>query len=140
MAVANYPVFDPGTGEYYDAATGQTVGPPTGMPIGGGDPGAAPETQAQYAVPSDVATSTPTGLPTPGQVNNMAPRSLADFGATPTVTPTYANSAGYNAALVDPNKTPQYLQQEEDANRASLQPQFREQQQANQDQLAARGI
>lgn len=142
MAVADYPVFDPDTGGYYDPMTGDATSPYTvdlgpGGGNGGGDPRAvaSPQVQAQYSAPDSGATSTPTGLPTAAQVAGMTPAPLSDFGATPTVTPTYAD-----AALVDPSRTPQYLQQEEDANRTSLQPQFRQQQQANQDQLAARGI
>ena len=76
-----------------------------------------------------------TGLPTSSQLAADAPLPLQSFGATPTVTPTYAN-----AALVNPNNTPQYLAQEEQANYASDQPLFQQQQQQNQDQLAARGI
>jgi hypothetical protein len=93
------------------------------------------------------ATTNPTGLPAPGPpastgtsgttgtVAATAPLPLQSFGATPTVTPSYASTA-----TVNPNNTPQYLGQEEAANSASLQPQFQAQDQSEQDQLAARGI
>lgn len=89
--------------------------------------------------PANLATAAtsapPTGLPTSTDTAAMAPQPLQSFGATPTVTPTYAN-----AATVNPNNTPQYLGQEEAANAASLQPTFQAQDQTEQDQLAARGI
>lgn len=83
---------------------------------------------------------TPTGLPTSTDVANDAPQPLQAFGATPTVTPSYANAATYQANLVNPNNTPQYLGQEEAANAASLAPTFQAQDQTNEDQLKARGI
>lgn len=144
MAVADYPVFDPDTGGYYDPETGQATGA-YNVGIGPGDTGPAvtqpnnPMAQAQLdatrAGSETVGTSTPTGLPTASQVAGMSPAPLSDFGATPSVTPSYAS-----AALVNPNNTPQYLSQEEAANAASLAPTFAAQNQTNEDQLRARGI
>lgn len=99
---------------------------------------AAPNFVSQYeATPGDSSgaaspapATDPTGLPTPANVSADAPQPLQSFGATPTVTPTY----------VDPNNTPQYLAAEEQANATSLAPTFQQQDQTNQDQLAARGI
>jgi hypothetical protein len=77
-------------------------------------------------------TSTTSGaLPSTG----TAPAPLSAFGATPSVTPTYAS-----AALVNPAYNQSYLNQQEQANAAALQPTFQAQDQSEQDQLAARGI
>jgi hypothetical protein len=107
-----------------------------------GDVVASPSVTDQ-TLPADsygATGGTPTGAPTAAQVASMAPLPLQSFGATPSVTPTYAQAAGYNATTVDPNAVPGFLGQEEWANYASLQPTFAQQDQTEQDQLAARGI
>jgi hypothetical protein len=86
------------------------------------------------------AGGTPTGLPTSTDVAAMAPAPLQSFGATPSVTPTYANATTYQASTVNPAYNQQYLNEQEQANSAALQPTFQAQDQTNQDQLAARGI
>jgi hypothetical protein len=104
-------------------------------------------TIAAEGAPSASSGASPTGLPTstaitgsnPGSStagqNGTAPLPINAFGATPSVTPSYAS-----AATVDPNQQYGYLQAEENANAQSLQPTFQAQDQTNQDQLAARGI
>jgi len=79
-------------------------------------------------------------MPTSTEVAAMAPAPLQSFGATPSVTPSYASAATYNPSLVNPAYNQQYLNAQEGENAAALQPTFQAQDQTNQDQLAARGI
>lgn len=85
-------------------------------------------------LPAATGTSGTTGSAATG-ITATAPAPLNAFGATPSVTPTYAA-----AATVNPNQQYGYLQAQEGANAASLQPTFQNQDQTEQDQLAARGI
>lgn len=96
--------------------------------IEGAEAGVSPAGTPSSATP-------PTGLPTATDVTQTAPLPLSAFGPTASVTPTYAT-----AATVDPNANYGYLQAQEKANADSLQPTFQQQDQTNQDQLAARGI
>ena len=104
-----------------------------------------PMQQASSGTVAD-ASGAATGLPTTQNVAADAPLPLQSFGATPSVTPSYASSApnaygqSYNAATVDPQANQQYLNAQLGENAAALQPTFQAQQQQNQDQLAARGI
>lgn len=77
----------------------------------------------------------PTGLPTAAQAGADAPLPLQSFGATPTVTPSYAS-----AATVNPQISQAQINQGEALNAQALAPTFQNQDQTNQDQLAARGI
>jgi hypothetical protein len=86
---------------------------------------------AQTATPATGATTnTASGLPTAGQVASTAPAPLQAFGGLPTVSPTYA----------DPNQNQAYMQQYEGLEGAALAPQFQQQDQAEADQLASRGL
>ena len=99
----------------------------TGLPAAGTVTGSTSTT-----APTSTGSSTTSGaLPSTG----TAPAPLSAFGATPSVTPTYAS-----AALVNPAYNQSYLNQQEQANAAALQPTFQAQDQSEQDQLAARGI
>jgi hypothetical protein len=152
---------NPSYGQYLTDPSVAANGGPSGpnlTGLGGNAPGAG---TAAPAAPGGTAS----GLPTAAQVQTTAPAPISAFGATPSVTPTYANATGYapsyanatgyapsyaqaaqqgfattGAATVDPNANYGYLNREEAANAASLQPQFQAQDQAEQDQLAARGI
>jgi hypothetical protein len=109
-----------------------------------------PDLSSQTPGLNATAAGNPTGLPTAAQASADAPLPLSAFGPNASVTPSYAASSSYtpsatstsyaNAATADPNANYGYLQAEENANSAALQPQFANQDQTNQDQLAARGI
>jgi hypothetical protein len=114
---------NPATGLPYGAVDNAGAGGATGVPSGqsGNNP--------IYSTPQGA------GLPTAAQVAALAPPSVTQFGALPSVDPTYAN-----AATVDPNQNKQYIQQYEQLMQQSLQPTFAQQDQQLQDSNAARGI
>jgi hypothetical protein len=94
---------------------------------------------------SYLGNSTSSGLPTAGGVASLAPLPVQDFGALPSVDPSYAtaydaNPASAGAATVDPSQNPAYMQAEYAQTAAALQPQFAQQQSDLQDSSAARGI
>lgn len=102
-----------------DAASGQSN---SGLP-----------TPGSIAAPTDTSGASATTGTAP--YSGTAPAPLQSFGPLASVTPTYAS-----AATVDPNQQYGYLQAQEQANAASLQPTFAQQDQTNEDQLKARGI
>jgi hypothetical protein len=117
-------------------------------------PAAAPAASAPQTTGGgvgSVANQTASGLPTPAATASMAPLPVQDFGALPSITPTYAagasaaggtpvNAAQSTAATVDPNQSKAYMDAAYAQEAQALAPQFQQQQMNLQDSSAARGI
>jgi hypothetical protein len=92
---------------------------------------------------------TPVGVPAqPTVMTGTAPAEIQEFGATPTVSATYANAAQVDpnsinaekSATVDPNQNQVYLTEYESAVQNALAPQEAQQNEQLAEQDAARGI
>jgi hypothetical protein len=109
----------------------------------------APTTSATPAAGGNNTGTVATAAPVSGgpanqinasALNGLAPLPVQDFGALPSVSPTYGQATTTQAATVNPMYNQAYLNQEESANAASLAPTFQTQDSNLQDSLAARGI
>lgn len=111
---------------------------------GGNGGGGQSSQQANGSTPTQPypGSATPYAPPSPLNPNlsGMAPAPIQAFGPLAHVNPTYAQATGMNAVNVDPASSQQYLNEYEQALNSSMQPQFTQQQQQLEEDLASRGI